>query len=392
MTRRLLSAVIAAICFPFLNQPSFAFIGGDEFRIDQFCAVTAMRRTVIYVDHSMMVDGEVEWAKRLREKLLANLVPSEPVELIRIDSDSGQSKEVWKACYPDYSSNQKAVFEKETYLFKPNPLTVLEKQQKVFDSELLKHLTDIYNSAKRPKGAARYAAGNAPKKNLVRALVNDESRYSRRDKRTRVIMYTDALEKSELYDVFAGAPAAPAALAAKNKYGVNFGQAVFYIYGAGQSLSDPGDAPSRAKVFWEQFLKQTNAHVSGFGVELNSPTSRPIKTVDLDLEVVLSGRAAVGIISLMPDIDGALQDSFVSISSLTGSAIEGTFTCNTSGKCFLKASTLSDLITDFPREEIKLDGPMDGMTGKVGVPNAYIEKNPNMPALIDIKAKIRKQN
>ena len=388
---RIYSIPAIALTFMLLSPPqdAFGFIGGNEYRIGQFCESKSLRRTIVYIDQALMTENDVEWARRLRTKLLANLLPSEPVELIRLDPTLGQSKEIWKRCFPDYKAEQVKKLESETYIIRENPLKILKKQQEVFESEFLNALTSIYEQYKKPKVENTFSFENAPKKNIIRALMSDESRFSHRNLATRVLIYTDALENSGVFDSFSNSDGVNKGKDAAKKYGINFGQSIFYVYGVGRSLKQPGDAVSTAKAFWDSFLKSANGHLNSFGIELNTSTSKPVNRLVFNFEVSLNRRLAVGLLSLTHDRDGNLQDSFVSISGQTGAAIEGTFKCSVSKKCTLEANTRSDFLTTYPREKIILEGPPNEMRGHLSVPNAYLESNPEQPAKVKVKAKIK---
>ncbi len=86
-----------------------------------FCKQKTFRQTVVYVDDLSIVQGQTAWAVDLEDKLRATLMPGEHVTVVELAPKSGTSQEVWTACYPDYSADEKAQIAKKTYFFTANP-------------------------------------------------------------------------------------------------------------------------------------------------------------------------------------------------------------------------------------------------------------------------------
>jgi hypothetical protein len=108
----------------------WAIFGADEFKIEKFCEANSPRQTLIYVDEKILVKGETQWAKDMLAKLAGNLMPSEPVMLVKLATDTGETQELWKGCYPDYTATEFVKIKHENGgFFGSDPVKQLKHQQ-----------------------------------------------------------------------------------------------------------------------------------------------------------------------------------------------------------------------------------------------------------------------
>src|SRR5271157_4778263 len=184
------------------------------------------RQTVVYIDDMMMSDGRTEWATKLATKLKATLAPGERVTVVRLSPASGQSNEVWSACWPGYTAAERQQLAAGTYIFSRNPLTELDDQEKFFASGLSAAL-------------GRIDPAHPPTKNILRALTSDEARFSQSQNTVRAIIFSDLAENSDLGSVFKPLPREREDIG--RKLGTHLRRSVFYAYGLSE---DVAGAPS----------------------------------------------------------------------------------------------------------------------------------------------------
>ena len=254
-----------------------------------------MRQTVVYVDDMMMVEGQVDWARKLAVKLRATLSPGERVTVVRLSPANGQSSEIWSACWPAYTAAQQADIARRNFLFSRNPMSGIGDQQKFFLGGMGAALTAIYQQAKRPADAVRIAAAQPPHKDIIRALASDEGRFAASRVTVRAIVYSDIAENSDLGAVIRAPGAAPEAQADLGNLGQKLGtwlrRSVFYAYGVGADVDgDPGFG-EQARAFWTQALHGMAATLAGMGADLNVPNLLPVSSYDVPVSLVMDTRA-----------------------------------------------------------------------------------------------------
>jgi len=358
--------LVGAVVAPFVVAPgpAHAIFGSEEFNISGFCGVAAPRQTIVYIDDSILIEGQQQWAERLHAKLVANLMPSEPVAVVRLSPGAGRAEEIWKGCYPDYTDEQKAGM--KGGLFTKHPLKVLESQQGVFRQQLGAALGKVLSEAARPAGQVLVDPEKPPRKQIIRAIAADEARFDRTRGDIRAIIYSDMIENSDL-----GAALHSSDQDARNaaiKLGLNLQNAVIYAFGVGESLSQRDAGVDKVKAFWDSFFRSAGAHMAGFGSDLVVTTGAPVAKVDYEIEVATPGEPRLGRIHLFVDRDGRLQDSYILLGTRGRSVLtEGTFLCKGGNICRLDAKAPSAVLTMEGNEEIRLSGPRDALKGTIGV-------------------------
>ncbi len=344
--------------------PARAALFGQQGLDPAFCNTPSVRQTVLYVDDMAMVDGQTEWARKLAVKLRATLSPGERLTVVRLATATGQSSELWSGCWPGYTAAQQAALARQSFLFSRNPLSGLGDQQKYFLGGMGAALTAIYDAARRPADVVRIDAASPPHKEIIRALASDEGRFSASRVTLRAILYSDMAENSDLGSVFQAA-SAPTGLG--QKLGTYLRRGVFYAFGVGSDVEGDPNFPEVARRFWLDALHGMAATLGGMGADLNVPNLLPVAAhdyaVELSMDQPLEGR-----LSLLTDADGALVDSWIGISRLGSTGLDGSFRCESGGGCRLDATTSSGLATNAPSERVVLHGPQQGpMVGELGV-------------------------
>ena len=345
--------------------PAHAALFGQDGLDPAFCKTASVRQTVLYVDDMTMTDGRTEWARKLAVKLRATLSPGERLTVVRLSPANGQSSEMWSGCWPGYTARQQADIGKQSFLFSRNPLGSLGDQQKYFLGAMGSALTTIYETAKRPPDAVRIDMASPPHKDLIRALASDEGRFAASQVTIRAIIYSDMAENSDLGSVFS-AGAAPAGLG--QKLGTRLRRGVFYAFGVGSDVVDDPAFSEKARGFWLAVLHGMAATLGGMGSDLNVPNLLPVAAHDYPVALTMDNQPLEGRLSLLTDEDGALVDSWLGISRLGSTGLDGSFHCDAGGTCRLDAATSSGLVTNAPSEHVTLRGPEKGpLSGELGV-------------------------
>ena len=363
---KLLAIVVIAVAANGICARSWALF--DNYGLDAaYCQQPTVRSTVIYIDDMLMTDGQTEWATKLAVKLRATLTPGERASVVRLSPASGQSKEYWSGCWPDYPAARKAALANETYILQQNPVDKIADQKKYFMRDFGAALTRIYLDSKRPADGVRIAADSPPQKQILRALASDEGRFANSAMPIRAIVYSDLAENSDLGSVFR--PVSGDRPSYGQKLGSYLRRGVFYDYGMGEDVHGDPAFPEHARAFWNAALRSMAATVVGLGADLNVPNTLPLRAYAWPLTLTFDGQPLDGRLSLLVAEDGNLVDSWLGISRLGSAAISGTFKCagNSDGNCRLDAETNAGIATNAPSEQVSLRGTVKALTGKLGV-------------------------
>ncbi len=337
-----------------------------------FCRQPQVRQTVVYIDDTLMIDGQTDWARRLDTKLRATLAPGERVTVVRLSpggvgqAGSGQSSELWSGCWPGYAAAEQARLAAQTYVFEQNPLAGIADQQKYFLHDFGAALTQIYLAAKRPADSVRSAAAEAPVKQIIRALASDEGRFAASQVTIRAIIYSDMAENSDLGSVFKPA-GAPAGLG--QRLGTYLRGGVFYAFGVGSDITDDPGLPETARGFWRAAFGSLAAALAGMGADLNVPNILPVVARRYPVTLSLDGQTLEGRLALLADQDGTLVDSWLGVTRLGIAMLDGSFRC-AAGRpaCRLEATTSAGIATSAASEQVSLSGPEHGpLSGRLGV-------------------------
>ena len=333
-----------------------------------FCEQPTYRQTVVYVDDMMMVEGDTEWAQRLADKLRATLAPGEKVAVVQLSPARGESHELWTACWPAYSAASRAKLAQQTFIFKRNPLDALNDQQKLFLRGLNDALAQIYIAARRPAERVRIMPESAPNKQILRALANDEGRFTGSTTTIRAIIYSDFAENGDLGSVFQSA-AEPVDFG--RKLGFYLRRSVFYGFGLGADVVGSPGFSERARAFWTAALRSMAATVGDLNSDLNVANILPLHSATFPITLAFDSQQLDGRLSLLTDDDGNLVDSWLGISRLSSTLLTGSFVCigdTGSGGCKLDAQTNSSLTTTNPSEQLQMSGSNESqLRGKLGL-------------------------
>lgn len=334
-----------------------------------WCRQPVVRQTAVYIDDTMMVDGEVAWATKLDLKLKATLAPGERVSVVRLSPGSGQSHEYWSGCWPGLSDAAHAaqrspgLLDNVAQMFSKSQDAEIADQRKYFLRDFGAALTRLYTEAKRPAPRPIDTAAPATKQ-ILRALASDYGRFLHSTQTVRAIVYSDFAENSDLGSAFR--PVGKQDLNYGQKLGTYLHRGVFYGFGEGEDVTgDPGFGET-ARAFWIAALRSLQGTVAGIGPDLNLGDALPLRSYEYGVTLDFDGEQLDGRLSLLTGRDGTLVDSWLGIMRLGSAALTGSFRCATN--CRLEAATLGHLVTDdAPSEALLLTGTQGALAGTLGV-------------------------
>ena len=383
----LLFAISTGLALLTASSGAGAIFGADEFKIEKFCEIKSPRQTLIYVDDKTLVKGETQWAKDLLAKLSGNLMPSEPVTLVKLAPETGETQELWKGCYPDYTATEFVKIKSENGgFFGSDPVKQLKNQQAFFRKQLGDALGKLLNQSGHNRSEVQIDITQPPKKQIIRALSNDGARFDSTHGVIRAIIYSDMIENSDL-----GSSLKPKAeIPPATNLALDFKNTVFYVYGAGSTLSEQGAIKDGIKSYWEAFLNSAEGHLLGFGSNLMVASNVPVTLQTYAVEIYINKDKDIrrGKMQLFIDRDGHLQDSFITVANKRQSMLqEGSFICQ-DASCTLSTHAPTSVITAQGSAELNLAGSLDNLKGTIQIPNAKLPDGRD--AVFDMTAKLIK--
>jgi|GEM_PF-3792240 len=360
--------LIAGVALILASSNTWALGGAGELNISHYCDKKSPRQTLIYIDDKSLVKGETQWALQLINKMMVNLMPSEPVTIVKLATETGAAQERWKACYPDMTvaeidryKQSAGIVEKLT---SSDPTKDIKKQQGVFKQQMATALEKLMLENSHEAIADQSVL---EKKQLVRAFENDIARFDARSGAIRVIVFSDMLENSELINGLSAKPSEAKALADARK--LNFQNAIFHVFGAGKT----GGNTDSLKAFWEALIEGGTGSLADLGTELilNSKAPDSFKIYDVEIELTKED-VRRGKLRLIIDNEGKLQESIISIGTKNHSLLDdGEFICQQEN-CTLQAMIRRPVVVAEGKEEFKLIGTHDKLTGKFQTPGTKL--------------------
>lgn len=364
-------AVLGIIAVTLFALPASAQFGASKLNIQKFCDRPAERTTVLYVDDTILNKTDARWFETLDARLRSTLLPHEVVTLVRLSPAQGRSKELWRGCWPDFSTEERQQIERgqtgPSSWFTSNPVKGLPDMQAVFRQQLQAAVGQIFTEAARESIAID--AARPPERSYLRALASDGGRFGRNPVHARVILYADLLEASEYTSVFKQQDAAQWRQQAEGivpKLGVDFGRASLHAFGIGVSLRQPGALPENAIRFWRSFMQTANGNPGFLGADLAIPAKRPESLTIYEIETSVNKRNLDGRLVLFADRDGVLHDSYAFLRGQYSAPLLGSFLCNASGQCRLEAKVGGMFLFSTEGESFDLKGDRNGLSGTLG--------------------------
>lgn len=369
-------AGLIAISLLFTVRAGASPFGHDDEDYSSFSKVKCQRQTIILVDDRLMTEGQTHWGELMINTLFSSLMPSEPVTVIRLKTETGISEQIWSGCFPDYSEAEKTQKSKETSWFSKPWDKVLATQQAAFRQDFGSALGKIYTEGKRAASLVSVDPANPPQTQLLRAIKDATSRFdSSRGPIFRTILYSDMLENSDLGNSLkSGTPSDN--LKIVSTVGLNLQQTVLYAYGVGSTFAG-GNNKESTRAFWDGVLDAGMAHVAGFGSDLAVQAGVPIGAVKYEFAIKIDNDTRNGMMRILYDHDGRMIDSLaVAGASLRSMISDGSYTCSTDGKCKVEGRLPRGLVTENAAhdpaliETLTMSGSREILKGTIGVAGA----------------------
>lgn len=375
--------LVAGLGLALSGSSAWALGGAGSLDIREYCNVKSLRQTLIYIDDQALAKGETEWALQLINKTMANLMPSEPVALVKLETETGTAQERWKACYPDIPDSELEKRKQSAGIFErlttADPAKQLKEQQGLFKAQMAGALEKLLAENSTKANAAKLPV----KKQIVRALENDLARFDARNGAIRVIVYSDMLENSDLSNSSTAKVNEGKALAEARK--LNFQNAVFHVFGVGKVASNA----DHLKVFWESLIEGGSGSLADMGSELVLTAKAPdlFKIYDVEIEITKED-VRRGKLRLFIDNDGKLQESVLTLGTKQRSLLDdGELLCR-QDKCEFEARARRPLVVAEGKEEIKLSGSPQNLIGKLQIPGTKLSDGTD--AVFDMNIKLSK--
>lgn len=357
--------------------------------------IEPIRRTLVYVDRqSLDMSSEQEWFGALNQMLQQTMTTAEPLEMVVLDSVEGTAKTHGEPlCYPFIEDRYHERFASSgiSSLLTNDLLDQLPDLQNEIVVQMQDLIGPAYNDA--PAKVTKREVERIEARHLLRALQADAARFSS-DLPTRVILYSDMIENSDLVDLPAVLSAsreemvamANAALASLPR--LDFQGAMVYGYGTGATLDNPS-AVDALSDFMQQAIYLANGYPVDLSRELAVRPIRPSFAKSYDMNIEVEGRQIKGRMQLMTDNSGRITDSYLDLGTDNRSSHldSGRLVCSQDAQCQLEGELATALVFEDP-EKLFLEGERDALTGHLGFRNDRLADSDN-PALLPLDAQAR---
>lgn len=358
--------------------------------------VEPVRRTLLYVDKQALSlsPDEQEWFGAVNQMLQQTMTTAEPLDIVVLDSAAGIAKAHGSTlCYPIIEERYHERFASAgiSGLLTNDLIDQLPDLRKEIAVQMQDQVGPGYAGA--PQKRSQSTAENIGERHLLRALQSDSARFGS-DLPTRVIVYSDMIENSDLVEldtILSGDDEQNLKLATgaiDDLPRLDFQGAMVYGFGTAAALKDPAAADT-LNGFMQQIVYLANGYPGGFSRELAIPAVRPDSVAHYDMEVTVEGRAFKGRMQLMAGDDGRLTDSFLDLGTDNRSAHfkSGRLICSQDDSCQLEGKLATALLFEDP-EHVFLEGSQNELSGHLGFRNDRLADSDN-PALLPIEAKKR---
>lgn len=334
--------------------------------LDKYCQNDpGDRQTVIYLDQNIIASKDPNWYKDLINKV--EYRPGEKVQFVNINSGGSTVELIWETCHPSVSPERlKKMKASEGFgaLFTGGIADNLANDNKFFDKQVVRALSHPVKRT-RHESAPSFSAASFPTKKLVEAIYYDSKRLNVDDVFTRVIMFSDMIENSELFDLKSFDPNKAAKAVAK-RYPLFLNYASFQVYGINYTNRET-KINENIRDFWSQYLLMSGAYVEQYGAQLAvEEDTKNWKFYKYKGHVNVGGVKGASAFRMVIGDDGKIRHGWLEIAHMY-LPMSGEVKC--SGKnCNIDAEVLASSNRDaFKKNDIlRLSGTLSNFKGKVG--------------------------
>lgn len=334
--------------------------------LDKYCQMSpGDRQTVIYLDQNIIASKDPNWYKDIVNKVKYR--PGEKIQLVNINNGGSTVELIWQTCHPSYSLQQykKAkANEGVGSLFTGGIDDNLKDDLKFFNKQFLRALAHPLQNT-RHETAPSYSKSSFPRKKLVEAIYYDAKRLDVDDVFSRVIVFSDMIENSELFNLNSFTPATAAKNVAK-RYPMFLNYANFQIYGINYTNSET-KINENIRDFWQQYLLLSGAQVEQYGAQLAvEENSKAWQFAKYKGHVEVGGIKGASALRFVVGDDNKLRHGWLEIADMY-LPISGEVQC--SGKnCSIDAQIQASANKDAFRQKdvLRIKGSHDHYKGYVG--------------------------
>ena len=334
--------------------------------LDKYCQIEpGDRQTVIYLDQNIIATKDPNWYKDILNKV--EYRPGEKIQFVNVNDGGSTVELIWETCHPSFSSEKlKELKENEGFgsLFTGGVEDNLAVDKKFFKKQLIKALSYPLQKT-RHETPPSYSSRTFPKKKLVEALYYDSKRLDVDDVFSRVIIFSDMIENSELFDLNSFNPI-KAASAVSKRYPMLLNFSSFQIYGINYTNSET-KVNENIRDFWNQYLLLSGAYVEQYGAQLavEEDTQR-WEFHKYKGHINVNGIKGASAFRMIIGDDGKIRHGWLEIANLY-LPLSGEVKCS-GQNCSIDAEVLSSSNKDAFRmkDVLKLKGTLKSLRGQVG--------------------------
>jgi hypothetical protein len=235
--------------------------------LDKYCQVDpGSRQTIIYLDQNIIASKDPNWYKDLINKV--EYRAGEKIQIVNINDGGSTVELIWETCHPSVTEQRlKELKDSEGVgaLFTGGVVDNLASDKKFFDRQFVRALSHPVSKT-RHETAPTYDKASFPVKKLVEAIYYDSKRVDVDDVFSRVIIFSDMIENSELFDLATFDPISAADTVSK-RYPMFLNYASFQIYGINYTNRETR-INENVRDFWNQYLLLSGAYVEQYGAQL----------------------------------------------------------------------------------------------------------------------------
>lgn len=224
------------------------------------------RQTVLYLDQSIISKTDALWYRDIVNKL--KFLPGEKVQVVTVKSGGPEVELAWEACYPSYTPVTYKKLKEKTgliNLFTGDVDDKLKSDQGFFNKNFQSALAHPLIGTKHDT-KPRFTKDTFPMKKLVEALYYDAKRMEFEKGVSRVVMFSDMIEKSNLLDHNRFEPHKSAEQVSE-RFPMFLSYASFSIYGINYTHGE-SDLNAKMERFWRQYLLKSGASIAHYGSQL----------------------------------------------------------------------------------------------------------------------------
>ena len=326
------------------------------------------RQTVLYLDQGIIAKTDTVWYRDIVNKL--KFLPGEKLQVITVKDGGSEVELAWEACYPGYTPTKYAEMKEKggfSRLFLGDVDDQIKKDLTFFNNNFKRALAHPL-AATRHEQKPRFSAATFPNKKLVEALYYDAKRLDLENGISRVIIFSDMIEKSQLVAHQELDPQAAATIAAE-RFPMFLNYSSFYIYGINYTHGE-SELNTQMERFWRTYLLQSGANIEHYGSQLVLPRTNELFAVNSYSGFLTQsdGRKVAAKLRLGYYPDGELVHSVLTVGDefmpITGSQ-------QVSGKNVeLRANITNSTFSGFKKKDVlTLSGNQNKLSGQVGAPD-----------------------